>query len=73
MSQDTLKMLETAQEQLAATASGLEALVTDLVTSRLQFIDHLSPSAVLVQDQKLRLELELLKEDLDKELTEAQV
>ena len=71
MSQDTLKMLENAQEQLAATASGLETLVTDLVTSRLQFIDQLSPSAVLVQDQKLRLELELLKEDLDKEFTEA--
>ena len=71
MSQDTLKMLESAQEQLAATASGLETLVTDLVTSRLQFIDQLSPSAVLVQDQKLRLELELLKEDLDKEFTEA--
>ena len=71
MSQDTLKMLESAQEQLAATASGLETLVTDLVTSRLQFIDQLSPSAVLVQDQKLRLELELLKEDFDKEFTEA--
>ena len=71
MSQDTLKMLMSAQEQLAATASGLETLVTDLVTSRLQFIDQLSPSAVLVQDQKLRLELELLKEDLDKEFTEA--
>ena len=63
-------MLENAQEQLAATASGLETLVTDLVTSRLQFIDQLSPSAVLVQDQKLRLELELLKEDLEKEFTE---
>ena len=71
MSQDTLKMLESAKEQLAATASGLETLVTDLVNSRLQFIDQLSPSALLVQDQKLRLELELLKEDLDKEFTEA--
>ena len=71
MSQDTLKMLMSAQEQLAATASGLETLVTDLVTSRLQFIDQSSTSAVLVQDQKLHLELELLKEDLDKEFTEA--
>ena len=71
MSQDTLKMLENAQEQLAATASGLETLVTDLVTSRLQFIDQSSPSAVLVHDQKLHLELELLKEDLEKEFTEA--
>ena len=60
MSQDTLKMLERAKEQLAATASGLETLVMDLVTSRLQFIDQLSPSAVLVQDQKLCLEIELL-------------
>ena len=71
MSQDTLKMLERAKEQLAATASGLETLVMDLVTSRLQFIDQLSPSAVLVQDQKLCLEIELLKEDLDKEFNQA--
>ena len=66
MSQDTSKMLERAQEQLAATASSLETLVMDLVTSRLQFIDQWSPSTVMEQDQRLHRELQIFKEDLDK-------
>ena len=67
MSQETLKMLEKAIEQLAATASSLETLVMDLVSSRLQMMDNLSPSSVLEQDQRLHQELKLLKEDLDQE------
>ena len=66
MSQDTSKMLERAQEQLAATAGSLETLVMDLVTSRLQFIDQWSPSTVMEQDQRLHRELQIFKEDLDK-------
>ena len=73
MSQDTSKMLERAQEQLAATASSLETLVMDLVTSRLQFIDQWSPSAVMEQDQRLHRELQIFKEDLDKVDGEASV
>ena len=67
MSQETLKMLEKAREQLAATASSLETLVMDLVTSRLQMIDNWSPSLVLGQEQRLHQELKLLKEDLGQE------
>ena len=70
MSQETLKMLEKAREQLAATASSLETLVMDLVTSRLQMMDNLSPSSVLELDQRLQQELKLLKEDLDQEQVE---
>ena len=70
MSQETLKMLEKAIEQLAATASSLETLVMDLVSSRLQMMDNLSPSSVLEQDQRLHQELKLLKEDLDQEQVE---
>ena len=70
MSQETLKMLEKAREQLAATASSLETLVMDLVTSRLQMIDNLSPSSVLELDQRLHQELKLLKEDLVQEQVE---
>ena len=66
MSQDTSKMLERAQEQLAAIASSLETLMMDLVTSRLQFIDQWSPSTVMEQDQRLHRELQIFKEDLDK-------
>ena len=73
MSQDTSKMLERAQEQLAATASSLETLVMDLVTSRLQFIDQWSPSTVMEQDQRLHRELQIFKEDLDKVDGEASV
>ena len=73
MSQDQLKMLERAKEQLAATASVLESTVMDLVTSRLQFIDQWSPCSALDQVQKLHRELELFKEDLDKEVSEASV
>ena len=73
MSQDTSKMLERAQEQLAATASSLETLVKDLVTSRLQFIDQWSPSTVMEQDQRLHRELQIFKEDLDKVDGEASV
>ena len=67
MSQETLKMLEKAREQLAATASSLESLVMDLVTSRLQMMDSWSPSLVLGQEQRLQQELQLLKEDLGQE------
>ena len=67
MSQETLKMLEKAREQLAATASSLETLVMDLVTSRLQMMDNLAPSSVLRQELRLQQELKLLKEDLDQE------
>ena len=67
MSQETLKMLEKAREQLAATASSLETLVMDLVTARLQMIDNWSPSLVLGQEQRLHQELKLLKEDLGQE------
>ena len=67
MSQETLKMLEKAREQLAATASSLESLVMDLVTSRLQMMDSWSPSLVLGQEQRLQQELKLLKEDLGQE------
>ena len=73
MSQDTSKMLERAQEQLAATAGSLETLVMDLVTSRLQFIDQWSPSTVMEQDQRLHRELQIFKEDLDKVDGEASV
>ena len=73
MSQDKLKMLERAKEQLAASANVLESMVMDLVTSRLQFIDQWSPSSALDQVQKLHRELELFKEDLDKEVGEASV
>ena len=72
MSQDTSKMLERAQEQLAAIASSLETLMMDLVTSRLQFIDQWfidpfeSPSTVMEQVQELHRELQIFKEDLDK-------
>ena len=66
MSQDTSKMLERAQEQVAAIASSLETLMMDLVTSRLQFIDQWSPSTVMEQDQRLHRELQIFKEDLDK-------
>ena len=70
MSQETLKMLEKARDQLASTASSLETLVMDLVTSRLQMMDNLSPSSVLELDQRLHQELKLLKEDLVKEQVE---
>ena len=70
MSQETLKMLEKAREQLAATASSLESLVMDLVTSRLQMMDNVSPSLVLELDQRLHQELKLLKKDLDQEQVE---
>ena len=70
MSQETLKMLEKAREQLAATASFLESLVMDLVTSRLQMMDNVSPSLVLELDQRLHQELKLLKKDLDQEQVE---
>ena len=73
MSQDSLKMLERAKEQLAATASSLETLVMDLVTSRLQFMDQWSPSAVMEQDHRLNRDLQIFKEDLDKEEREASV
>lgn len=73
MSQDTSKMLERAQEQLAAIASSLETLMMDLVTSRLQFIDQWSPSTVMEQDQRLHRELQIFKEDLDKVDGEASV
>ena len=70
MSQETLKMLEKAREQLAATASSLETLVMDLISSRLQMMDNLSPSSVLELTQRLHQELKLLKEDLDQEQVE---
>ena len=73
MSQDNLKMLKRAKEQLAATASVLESTVMDLVTSRLQFIDQWSPSSALDQVQKLHHQLEIFKEYLDKEVSEASV
>ena len=57
MSQETLKMLEKAREQLAATASSLETLVMDLVTSRLRMMDNLSPSSVLELTQRLHTPL----------------
>lgn len=66
-------MLERAKEQLAATAGALESTMMDLVTSRLQFIDQWSPSSALDQVQKLHRELELFKEDLDKEVGEVSV
>ena len=70
MSQETLKMLEKARDQLAATVSSLESLVMDLVTSRLQMMDNVSPSLVLELDQRLHQELKLLKKDLDQEQVE---
>ena len=70
MSQETLKMLEKAREQLAATASSLETLVMDLISSRLQMMDNWAPTSVLEQDQRLHHELKLLKEDLDQEQVE---
>ena len=70
MSQETLKMLEKAREQLAATASSLETLVMDLVTSRLQMMDNVSPSLVLELDQRLYQELKILKKDLDQDQVE---
>ena len=70
MSQETLKMLEKAREQLAATASSLETLVMDLISSRLQMMDNWAPSLVLEQDQRLHHELKLLKDDLDQEQVE---
>ena len=70
MSQETLKMLQKAIEQLAATASSLETLVMDLISSRLQMMDNWAPSFVLEQDQRLHQELKLLKEDLDQEQVE---
>ena len=70
MSQETLQMLEKAREQLTATASSLETLVIDLISSRLQMMDNWAPSLVLEQDQRLHQELKLLKEDLDQEQVE---
>ena len=70
MSQETLKMLEKAREQLAATASSLETLVMDLISSRLQMMDNWTLSSVLEQDQRLHHELKLLKDDLDQEQVE---
>ena len=70
MSQETLNMLEKAREQLAATASSLESLMMNLVTSRLQMMDNWALSSVLEQDQRLHHELKLLKEDLDQEQVE---
>ena len=67
MSQETLKMLEKAREQLAVTSSSLESLVMKLITSRLQMMDCVSPSSVLEQEQRLHLELKLLKEDVNQE------
>ena len=67
MSQETLKMLEKARDQLAATASSLETLVMDLISSRLQMMDNWAPTSVLEQDQRLHHELKLLKEDLAQE------
>ena len=70
MSQETLKMLEKARDQLAATASSLETLVMDLISSRLQMMDNWALSSVLEQDQRLHHELKLLKDDLDQEQVE---
>ena len=62
MCQEMLKMLEKAREQLAATATSLDGLMMDLVTSRLQMIDICAPSSVLEQEHRLHLEIQLLKE-----------
>ena len=67
MSQETLNMLEKAREQLAATASSLESLMMNLVTSRLQMMDNCAPSSVLEQEHRLHLEIQLLKEELSPE------
>ena len=67
MSQETLKMLKKAREQLAATTTSLEKMVMELITSRLQMMDNLSPSSVLEQEQRLHLELKLLNEDVNQE------
>ena len=60
-------MLEKSREQLAAAAHSLEALVMDLVTSRLQLMDIWSPSSVLELEQRLKQELQSFKEDLEQE------
>ena len=70
MSQETLKMLEKAREQLTATTTSLEKMVMELITSRLQMMDNWSPSSVLEQEHRLHLELKLSKEELDQEQVE---
>ena len=70
MSQETLKMLEKARDQLASTASSLETLVMDLVTSRLQMMENWAPTSVLGRDQRVRHELKLLIDGLDQEHVE---
>ena len=67
MSQDMFKMLEKAQELLAATANSLETLVMDLVTHRIQMMDKWSPGSVLEQDQIFLQELEVFRKELYKE------
>ena len=70
MSQDMLKMLEKAQDLLAATANSLETLVMDLVTSRIQMMDKWTPGSVLEQDQRFLQELEVFRKELYKEYGE---